>query len=431
MRIPSVGTAFFPCLALYLGCSAVLLLAYTGQIGEANAYMGMQPWDMSVAGYFGFAVGWPAVAWIVSRTQGRPSDFFRLFYGTIVATSFLVLHPVTGAFAATEIFTGVVLLFLPFVMMEVLDSVLPTIKIRGVVGSAWIELLIVLVLLLVVASAAARPPSSAGFGLDVSYDRRLEGRDIYGAGSLLAYGLSMAMNGLAPYLAFRAGLRSRFFIFGVALAAVGFFYWLLGVKAPLVFVIVAAALGIFVRKGNLSNVGRYFLAAVLGFGLVMLVEWLFFDGYSLIADFFFRRVFAVQAEIQGYYLKFLLNEKTVSWSWLYGSFDRSFAATFHIGEHFMGNEESNANTNAFFHQFAAKGFIGYIYTLVLVPFILVIFDRLYKSSRNPSYLFLGFLYGVLVIEQAYTVALVSSGVALLLVLTLLEAEFDAGKALTA
>jgi hypothetical protein len=56
---------------------------------------------------------------------------------------------------------------------------------------------------------------------------------------------------------------------------------------------------------------------------------------------------------------------------------------------------------------------------------------LYKSSRNPSYLFLGFLYGVLVIEQAYTVALVSSGVALLLVLTLLEAEFDAGKALTA
>ncbi|MDP3163929.1 MAG: hypothetical protein Q8N06_00565 [Hydrogenophaga sp.] len=430
MRISSGGTAFFPCLALYLGCSVVLLLTYTGQIGEANAYMGMQPWDMSVAGYFGFAIGLPVVAWIVSMTKGRPSDFFRVFYGTIVVTSFLVLHPVSGRFSAPEIFTGIVFLFLPFVMIEALDAILPTIKIRGVIGASWLELLIVLVLLFVMLNAAARPPASAGFALDVSYDRRLEGRDIYGAGSWLAYGLSMAMNGLAPYLAFRAGLGSRIFIFGVALTAVGFFYWLLGVKAPLVFVIVSALLGVFVRKGNLSNVGRYFLAAVLGFGLVVLVEWLFFDGYSLIADFFFRRVFAVQAEIQGYYLKFLLNEKTVSWSWLYGSFDRNFAATFHIGEHFMGNEASNANTNAFSHQFAAKGFIGYICALVLVPFILVIFDRLYNSSRNPSYLFLGFLYGVLVIEQAYTVAMVSSGVALLLVLTLLEAECDADKALT-
>lgn len=428
MRIHSSNAAFIQCLALYLACSGVLLFTYTGQIGEANAYMGMQPWDMTVAGYAGFLIGLPVLAWIVSKASGRPSDFFRLFYGTIVVTSFLVLHPVSGHFSASEIFTGIVLLFLPFLMIEVLDAILPSIKTRGLVASGWIEMLLVLALLLVMVSAAARPPASAGFGLDVSYDRRLEGRDLYGAGSWLAYGLSMAMNGLAPYLAFRAGLRSRFLIFGIALVAVGFFYWLLGVKAPLVFVIVAGVLGAFVRKGDLSRISFYFLAAVFGLGLIVLVEWLYFDGYSLIADFFFRRVFAIQAEIQGYYLRFLLNDKPVSWSWLYGSFDRNFSATFHIGEHFMGSEESNANTNAFFHQFAAKGFIGYICALVLVPFILVIFDRLYKSSRNPSYMFLGFLYGVLVIEQAYTVALVSSGVAILFVLTLLEAEFDADNA---
>lgn len=47
-------------------------------------------------------------------------------------------------------------------------------------------------------------------------------------------------------------------------------------------------------------------------------------------------------------------------------------------------------------------------------------DRLYASSRNPNYLFLGFLYDLLAVEQAYSVAFVSSGVGALLALTLLE-----------
>lgn len=430
MSIESRTVTFFPMLGLYLACSVVLLLTYTGQIGEANAYMGMQPWDMSVAGYVGFAAGLPIVAWVASRTRGRPSDFFRLFYGTIAVTSFLVLHPVIGSLPATAIFAGLVLLFLPLLMIEVLDAIFPALKTKGLIGSAWLESLIVLALVVVVVSAAAHPPASAGFGLDASYERRLEGREIYRASSWLAYGVSMAMNGFAPYLAFRAGLRSRLYLFGFAVAAVCFFYWLLGVKAPLLYVLVALVIGIFVRKGELPRVGHYFVAAVVGFGLVVGVEWILFDGYSLVADYFFRRVFAVQAQVQGYYLKFLLDEKTVPWSWLYGSFDPDFAATYYIGGHYLGNEETNANTNAFFYQLAAKGFIGYIYALVLVPLILVIFDRLYRSSRNPSYIFLGFLYGLLVVEQAYTVALVSSGVGALFVLTSLETEFDPGKAVT-
>jgi hypothetical protein len=406
-----------------------MLVAYMGQIGEDNAYLGMQPWDMSLAGYCGLLIGLPIVASVVASTRGRPSDFFRLFYAAIVVNSFLVLHPVIGPLSAVEIFAGIALLMLPLLTIEVLDAILPAIKVRGFIRSAWLEWILLLALLLVVIGAAIRPPESAGFGLDVSYDRRLEGRDLYGAGSWLAYGLSMAMNGLAPYLAFRAGLKPRILLFVVALAASFFFYWLLGVKAPIVFVVAAGLMGLFVRGGNLNNISRYFLFALLGLGLAVVAEWIFFEGYSLIADYFFRRVFAVQAEIQGYYLKFLLNEKAVPWSSLYGSFNRGFSATYYIGEHFMGSDESNANTNAFFHQFAARGLIGYIYALIWVPLILVVFDRLHRSSRNPSYLFLGFLYGLLVIEQAYTVALVSSGVAVLFVLISLESQYEAGKTL--
>src|SRR6478672_10563663 len=122
---------FIPLAGMYLACAAILLVTYTGQIGEANAYMGMQPWDMSFAGYVGFALGLPLLTWIVSQIDGRPSDFFRLFYGSIAVISFLVLHPVVGHLSTTEIFAGFVILFLPLLMINALDGVVPELKIQG------------------------------------------------------------------------------------------------------------------------------------------------------------------------------------------------------------------------------------------------------------------------------------------------------------
>ena len=86
----------------------------------------------------------------------------------------------------------------------------------------------------------------------------------------------------------------------------------------------------------------------------------------------------------------------------------------------MGNILTNANTNAFLFEFAKSGLSGYIIALFTVSTLLIIFDRLHKSGRNPSYIFLGFLYSAVIIEQAYTVAFISSGVGLLLFLTILE-----------
>lgn len=430
MQIRAKYTEYLPMLGLYLACSFVLLLTYTGQIGEANAYMGMEPWDMSIAGYVVFAAALPIVAWAASRTRGLPSDFFRIFYGAIAVNSFLVLHPVNGAMPLMAILAGIVILILPLLMVEILSAVLPALKTTGLIAPAWLERLVVLVLIAVVVTAAANPPASAGFGIDFSYDRRLEGREIYAAGSWLAYGLAMSMNGFAPFLAFRAGLRSRHSLFIVAGLSACFFYWLLGVKAPVLYVTSAMVIGGLVRKRQLPRLGRYFLATVLALGMVVVVEWVLFDGYSLIADYFFRRLFVVQAEVQGYYLQFLLTEKNVLWSWLYGSIDPDFAATYYIGEHYFGNAETNANTNAFLYQFAARGLIGYVGAVVLVPLILVIFDRLYRSSHNPSYIFLGLLYGLLVVEQAYTVALLSSGVGVLFMLTLLETKHVASNAVS-
>jgi hypothetical protein len=410
-------------LGLYLACSFVMLFTYTGQIGEANAYMGMQPWDMPFAGYVVFAIGLPIMAWMAYRAHGRPADFFILFYGTITLTSFLVLHPITGPLTAGETGVGVVILLLPLLMVELFRVIIPAIRIKGLLPGKWVEYALVVALLSVIAMSAAHQPASAGFGLDVSYDRRLEGRDIFTAGSFLAYGLAMAMNGVSPYLGFRAGLYMRPLLLTGALAAVVFFYWLLGVKAPLLYVVAAFGLGVLVRRNLLSQVKYYFLGALLVLGLGVAIEWVMFDGYSAIADYFFRRLFTVQAEVQAYYVRFLMDGKSVPWSWLYGSFDPDFSAAYYVGEHYLGNPETNANTNTFLYELAAKGFLGYVFAIVFVPMLLVLFERLYQSSRNPSYLFLGFIYGLLVVEQAYTVALVSSGVGFLFVFTMLESGF--------
>jgi len=212
-------------LGLYLACCGILLLTYTGQIGEANAYMGMQAWNMSVAGYVGFATGLPVVAWVAARTRDAHL-IFPVILRTITVTSFLVLHPVIGPCHRAQFLRELLFCFCLFRGRNTgCDS--SRIKNEGPNRSARVESLVVLALLVVVVSAAAKTPASAGFGIDLSYDRRLEGREIYAAGSWLAYGLSMAMNGLTPYLAFRAGLSSRRSLFGVAVAASVSFtgYW--------------------------------------------------------------------------------------------------------------------------------------------------------------------------------------------------------------
>lgn len=411
---------FFTTLVLYFLSSFILFYTYVGQLEEANSYMGMKPWSMSILGYIVFFIGLQFLALIVSRTSGNPSDFFKIFYGSITINSFLVLHSITGPLSAFELIFGVIILFLPIAVIYVMDAFLPLIRIKGRVKSEWIEFLLIILLLVVMVTSSLQPPMSAGFGLELSYDRRLEGREIYSAGSLLAYGLSMAMNGFAPYLAFRAGLRRRFLIFAVSFAASIYFYWLLGVKAPVLFVIAAFVMGFLVEQGKLKSFGDYFLIIITVLGLTVVLEWVLFDGYSLVADYFFRRLFAVQAEVLDYYLKFVLEEKPLIWSWLYGSMDPTFEVTYYIGELYFDNDQSNVNVNAFFLQLAAKGLIGYGSAMGFVSFVLILLDRLYKSSCNPSYIFLGFLYGLLIVEQAFTVAMVSSGVGVLFLMTIFE-----------
>jgi hypothetical protein len=267
-------------------------------------------------------------------------------------------------------------------------------------------------------------PPSVGFDIITSPERRLEGRELYTAGSLIAYALGMCMNGIAPYLAFKGVINGRRLLFLTALGSVIFFYWLLGVKAPVMYVLMGYLVGLLVRRNNLPLLIKYYILIIIGLYFIVLIEWSLFDNYSIVADFGFRRLFPVQAEVQGYYLDFLMSDAPSAWSWLIGIPDQSFQITYYIGEKYFGNTSSNVNTNAFLYAFSENGLLGYFFSILFISTFLVGLDRLYRSTLNPTYLLLGFVYGALVTEQSFSTAMVSSGVGLLFLLTLVE-KYDA------
>ena len=199
-----------------------------------------------------------------------------------------------------------------------------------------------------------------------------------------------------------------------------FFYWLVGVKAQALYAVVAALLGWAVRSGRADKMPVYLLQGIAILGVSVLVEWALFDGYSLVAYHLLRSVYCAPAFIQTRFLQFLMDDKPFAWSWLLGGASPDLFVTYFIGEYYFGNVNSNVNTDAFLYALSASGLLGYLTAVLAVSLILALYDRLFNTSGNPVYLFLGFLFAVLLLEQAYSVALISSGVGLLTVLTAMQ-----------
>lgn len=409
---------FSKVLALYSLCTIAVISTYVFQIGEANYYSGMQPWNMSMPGLGILVAGLLLIIMVSMQTRGLPSGFFLVFYSSIVVLSFLSLNSSSGTVDGLRLLFSFQLILVPLIAVWIVGQINFRIKFEGFLSSKVVEGIVFGIVLLVSALAALNPPSSAGMDLSV-LDRRLEGRDLYGEGRLMSYALSMTMNGLTPYLSYRAGVFNKK---GMLLAAVGFdvlFFWLIGVKAPFLYAFLAYFMGVLVAKKKHTNFAIYFLYAIVFLFGINLVEWMFLD-YSIISDFFFRRVFAVQAQLQGYYLDFIMESGTTSWNFLTGSAVSAFQPTFYIGEYYLGNPDTNANTNAFLYAFSLNGIFGYIIAALFIIVVLGVFDALYRTSKNPAYLYLGFIYGLLLVEQAFSTAMISSGVGLLFLLVLLE-----------
>ena len=406
---------------LYALFSCALILIYVHQLAPANVLNGWRPWAMQVEGWAALVIGWFASYYCLSRISGQPSDFLRLFICAIPLTSFLLLNSVAGKLPSGAVLTNLCILIFPLLLLDAMGRLnWWPVRLPSMANSLPAEYVALVLLSVVVFVAYLHAPENAGFGMNDTHVRRFEGRELYPARSTLAYALSMSMNGLVPFLAYRATERSKSVLLVFALGASVFFYWLIGVKAPFAYAIAACAMGLMIRSGKLKYMGHFFLLAVVVAALIVVGEWLFVSKYSYVADYFFRRLFPIQALDQSYYLQFLFSDKPVDWSWFLGSSDPSFQPSYYIGEHFGGSAQSNSNTNAFLASLMLGGIWGYVIAVAFVSLVLCVYDRLWKASQNPAYLFLGYMYSALLIEQAYSVAMISSGIMLLTLLVMFE-----------
>lgn len=412
----SVGLA-----ALTAGAIAL----YVGQFSDTNAYIGIGDLPLRSVSYWWLMGAWVVIVGLLlpARPQ-RPSDVFLVLYLLGCGLWSASYWPATGHLDVAQAAVLGLLLLLPAAAVHATAALTAW---RGARPSHLIAmfrrraLLPALLGLLVLAALLSYRVAGgeAGFSFDEATTRRLAGRESFSGNALAAYLLQMSANGLAPFAAFLGMLRrSRTAVAG-ALAFGVLCFWLLGLKSPVLNVLVLAALGWLVRSGRVGS-----LAAVLMGGLAALMAAALLELYlldlSLIAEFGIRRVILVNATVQAYFFDALAR---TDWPSLITSGIDLVGHTspeYYVGAVYLGSELTNANTNAFLHELASHGLPGYAVVLGGTCVVLAWCDHLWHSDRRPDGFAFAAILGMLMVEQAFGTALVSSG---LLVCMLLSAFF--------
>ncbi|ABM38419.1 hypothetical protein Pnap_3121 [Polaromonas naphthalenivorans CJ2] len=395
---------------LIISVSVFLLrLVYFVQISESNAYLGYLPLKLDAFNIFVSALMVICIAFIIPVKIERPSDFFLLFYGVIVLLSCTIFSRTTviiDQFGAIILF---VILLIPALVVKKIHIFKYKLKIVGCFNPNILYYGLVAMIALAGIAAATRG-ISAGFDWDSMYDRRLEGRVRIGEGNLIAYLIEMAVNGFAPFLGYVGALRNKVFFLIFSISFSIFAFWLLGVKAAFLMTLIFVLMGFMTRRNKLQH-----LPAVVSYGIIFIClsalgEYAIY-GFSEIAETFVRRAFVVQGVLQSYFYDLIANFNLNSF--LFG-LDKSYGrVTFYVGSQYLGNPDTNANTNAFLYSFATSGILGYIGAVLFVGLFFSILDKFFYSFKSKDIFFVAAVYALLLTEQAYTTAMVSSGVAVL------------------
>lgn len=387
------------------------VLTYTLQLQYTGSYIGFLPIDFSmfkvvIALFLGAVIGLT-----IPSNVSRPSDMFILIYAIFVLISFVFFRGVATDVGNGEYLFQVGLLSLPYFGALLFQRLRWSLAVPFAVES---ELLIAIAIGIVAVAAVMAITSVGdlgGLSIDGAYERRFAGRETFQVGSLANYLATMARNGLNPFLAFLAGFLNRKWLFGLSLLFGLSFFYSVGVKAPIAMVALSLVAGMLARRGGIGQIFVSIVYICAGLFVVFAVEFVA-TGYSQVAEYFFRRVFVVPGFLVQYYMTFMFDSHGVFWSALSGLNDRT-PITFVIGDEFLGNIQTNANTNAFIYSLADGGYPAFVVILTLVLVFLKVLDALYERTENVGYLYIGFLYSLLIAEQAATTAALSSGVALL------------------
>lgn len=404
----------------------ILGLAYfgysTGGIQERNAYFGLQPLSYPISSIIVSFLWLIVCAVFMPKKMGRPSDAFFIFYIVFVALPGAVFWGVSGVQNPYFGLSLMVWVCLPLVLVALLRPMLSyifAVKVGRISLFSYSKRPVVLVTFLAAAMIMGYliAGHSGGFDWQFMYERRLSGREVFPVGSPSAYVFSMSVNGFAPFLAFYAGFHRKKQYFLIAILFEIFAFWLIGVKAPFLYVLLMYVFG---RIALSKKIGAIHLFITKIYALVLLLAVIeYFFGGVFISEVFTRRATVAPPFLQGIYLRYIEETFINIWQWLVGV-DVSGGISLHIGEYYMGLVGLNANTNAFLYALAEGGVVGFFTSVLFVAAFLSFLDRVYIKNSDAMCMALGALYSMLLTEQAYGTAFLSSGIFVGTVLFLLS-----------
>lgn len=408
--------------------SAGALVLYVGQFEETNAHIGIVPIrELGEFGYWLMTGLWLGVMALLFPMRVRsPSDIFLCLYLLGAALWSASYWPATGLIDQTQAMLLGCMLLLPALMVVAgrwfalhLPVRLPHLPIRF----SRSYLVPALVVLLVLAALLGYRAAGADASFDIDQIRRLAGRDSFEGNVVAAYLMQMSVNGIAPFLAYLGMQRRSLWALAAAFGFAIFSFWLLALKSPTLNVTVLAALGYLVQSGRIVNFSRWLTMAMATVMLAAIVELWVFD-LSLIADYGLRRVILVNSTIQAYFYDILSHLD--AWALLFGGVELVDDATpeYLVGSIYMGNPLTNANTNAYLHQAALSGLLGYVLVVLGTVLLIIFLDLLHVRWWNTDGFAISAMAGTLLVEQAFTTTLVSSGLLFCLLLSLVFSRPD-------
>ncbi len=352
-----------------------------------------------------------------------PSDIFLCFY-LLCATFWSACYwPATRLITSEQACLLALLLLLPAVMVAMGRWVASRLTVPNLVfpikltPRALVSILM-FVLLLTALVGYKVVGTNASFSFAEIYVRRLAGRGDFANHILSAYLIQISVNGLAPYLAFVA-MRNRMVLpYLVALVFSIACYHLLGLKQPIVNVILLGALGYFVRSNRIIHFPRLILGGLLILMLSAVLESCYFST-TFLSDYVVRRVALVSSLIQVYFLHAFCHGGSVAW---FTGIDTTGyqSAEFFVGAKYMHRPLMNADTNAYLHQLASGGIIDYLAVVLGTACVTTVLDILYLRRRCIDSIAIAAMFGILLVEQAFTIVLASSGIGLCIVLAMLS-----------
>jgi hypothetical protein len=330
---------------------------------------------------------------------------------------FFVFFSVAGDLNTELIFWGGFIFLLPVILLVLTEKYLKInykfeILKHGLI-KLRVEFVITIILLFVFIVTFVK--MNIDFSFLNLYERRILAREK--VTGLLGYFFQMSSNSFAPILSFLAiynrNYKYLFFAFSfVIFASYGF----IGLKAPFALVVLMSFIGYcFLKRFN--NIIYYLVLIMTILIFLGLLEFFLFD-FPWIINIFVRRVFLSTTLTQMWYLDFIFILSNNNYNFLIGNQDAK-EITYLIGEIYSKNILSNENTISFLTELGQRGILGYFFNVIFLIFFYSFLQYLDKVYKHKVWMAIATLYAILLLEQSYTVAFVSSGIGLITVLLLM------------